>query len=195
MIPHKTNPQQFKEKVESLGYGIVSDKAEFTVSGMTCAACANRVEKRLNKLEGVNQATVNFALESATVDFNPDEINVNEMKSAITKLGYKLEVKSDEQDGSTDHRLQEIERQKKKFIISFILSFPLLWAMVSHFSFTSFIYLPDMLNESLGSIGSWQLRFNLSLEDSFILELIKHYEIKVPIWMFLCTRNISSLFL
>ncbi|RKF48235.1 copper-translocating P-type ATPase [Bacillus wiedmannii] len=143
--PQKTNPQQFKEKVESLGYGIVSDKAEFTVSGMTCAACANRVEKRLNKLEGVNGATVNFALESATVDFNPDEIHVNEMKSAITKLGYKLEVKSDEQDGSTDHRLQEIERQKKKFIISFILSFPLLWAMVSHFSFTSFIYLPDML--------------------------------------------------
>lgn len=143
--PTKTNPQQFKEKVESLGYGIVSDKAEFTVSGMTCAACANRVEKRLNKLEGVNKATVNFALESATVDFNPDEINVNEMKSAITKLGYKLEVKSDEQDSSTDHRLKEIERQKKKFIISFILSFPLLWAMVSHFSFTSFIYLPDML--------------------------------------------------
>lgn len=143
--PQKTNPQQFKEKVESLGYGIVSDKAEFTVSGMTCAACANRVEKRLNKLEGVNGATVNFALESAIVDFNPDEINVNEMKSAITKLGYKLEVKSAEQDGSTDHRLQEIERQKKKFIISFILSFPLLWAMVSHFSFTSFIYLPDML--------------------------------------------------
>ncbi|WP_394229321.1 heavy metal translocating P-type ATPase [Bacillus thuringiensis] len=143
--PTKTNPQQFKEKVESLGYGIVSDKAEFTISGMTCAACANRVEKRLNKLDGVNKATVNFALESATVDFNPDEVNVNEMKSAITKLGYKLEVKPDDQDASTDHRLQEIERQKKKFIISFILSFPLLWAMVSHFSFTSFIYLPDML--------------------------------------------------
>ncbi|PFE97259.1 copper-translocating P-type ATPase [Bacillus thuringiensis] len=143
--PTKTNPQQFKEKVESLGYGIVSDKAEFTVSGMTCAACANRVEKRLNKLDGVNKATVNFALESAIVDFNPDEVNVNEMKSAITKLGYKLEVKPDDQDASTDHRLQEIERQKKKFIISFILSFPLLWAMVSHFSFTSFIYLPDML--------------------------------------------------
>ncbi|PEQ51119.1 heavy metal translocating P-type ATPase [Bacillus thuringiensis] len=143
--PTKINPQQFKEKVESLGYGIVSDKAEFTVSGMTCAACANRVEKRLNKLDGVNKATVNFALESATVDFNPDEVNVNEMKSAITKLGYKLEVKPDDQDASTDHRLQEIERQKKKFIISFILSFPLLWAMVSHFSFTSFIYLPDML--------------------------------------------------
>ncbi|MGE7870291.1 heavy metal translocating P-type ATPase [Bacillus paramycoides] len=143
--PTQTNPQKFKEKVESLGYGIVSDKAEFMVSGMTCAACANRVEKRLNKLDGVSKATVNFALESATVEFNPDEISVTEMKSTITKLGYKLEVKSDEQNSSTDHRLQEIERQKKKFIISFVLSFPLLWAMVSHFSFTSFIYLPDML--------------------------------------------------
>ncbi|MEM5637469.1 heavy metal translocating P-type ATPase [Bacillus toyonensis] len=143
--PTKTTPQHFKEKVESLGYGIVSDKAEFTVSGMTCAACANRVEKRLNKLDGVNKATVNFALESATVDFNPDEVSVNEMKSTITKLGYKLEVKSDERDDQQYHRLQEIKRQKKKFIISFILSFPLLWAMVSHFSFTSFIYLPDML--------------------------------------------------
>ncbi|MCW9130931.1 heavy metal translocating P-type ATPase [Bacillus paramycoides] len=143
--PTQTNPQKFKEKVESLGYGIISDKAEFMVSGMTCAACANRVEKRLNKLDGVSKATVNFALESATVEFNPDEISVNEMKSTITKLGYKLEVKSDEQNSSTDHRLQEIERQKKKFIISFVLSFPLLWAMVSHFSFTSFIYLPDML--------------------------------------------------
>ncbi|MGE6364994.1 heavy metal translocating P-type ATPase [Bacillus paramycoides] len=143
--PTQTNPQKFKEKVESLGYGIVSDKAEFMVSGMTCAACANRVEKRLNRLDGVSKATVNFALESATVEFNPDEISVTEMKSTITKLGYKLEVKSDEQNSSTDHRLQEIERQKKKFIISFVLSFPLLWAMVSHFSFTSFIYLPDML--------------------------------------------------
>ena len=179
----KTNPQQFKEKVESLGYGIVSDKAEFTVSGMTCAACANRVEKRLNKLDGVNKATVNFALEAPTVDFNPDEVNVNEMKSAITKLGYKLEVKPDDQDASTDHRLQEIERQKKKFIISFILSFPLLWAMVSHFSFTSFIYLPDMLMNPWVQLALATL-FNLSLVDSFMLELIKRYVIKVRIWMF-----------
>ena len=62
---------------------------------MTCTACANRYEKRLNKLDGVNGATVNFALESAPVDYNPDEVSVNEMKDAITKLGYRLEVKSD----------------------------------------------------------------------------------------------------
>ena len=105
------------------------------------------------------------------------------MKSAITKLGYKLEVKPDDQDASTDHRLQEIERQKKKFIISFILSFPLLWAMVSHFSFTSFIYLPDMLMNPWVQLALATL-FNLSLVDSFMLELIKRYVIKVRIWMF-----------
>ena len=56
------------------------------------------------------------------------------MKSAITKLGYKLEVKPDDQDASTDHRLQEIERQKKKFIISFILSSHYCgqWLVISH---------------------------------------------------------------
>ena len=55
-----------------------------------------------------------------------------------------MELKSDEQDGSTDHRLQEIERQRRS--LSFRLFYhSRYWAMVSHFSFTSFIYLPDML--------------------------------------------------
>ena len=61
----------------------------------------------------MNGATVNFALESATVDFNPDEINVNEMKSAITKLGYKLEVKSDEQDESTDAAYKKLSGKRR----------------------------------------------------------------------------------
>src|SRR5688572_8341542 len=58
--PSKSNVKQLKDKVESLGYKVVSEKAEFDISGMTCAACANRIEKRLNKLDGVQNATVNF---------------------------------------------------------------------------------------------------------------------------------------
>ena len=131
--PTKTNPQQFKEKVESLGYGIVSDKAEFTVSGMTCA-CANRVEKRLNKLDGVNKATVNFALEATTVDFNPDEVNVNEMKSAITKLGYKLEVKPDDQDASTiiDYKKLKDKRRSLLFRLFYLSHYCGQWLVISH---------------------------------------------------------------
>ncbi|MBN8200043.1 heavy metal translocating P-type ATPase [Bacillus sp. NTK034] len=142
--PSKANVNQFKEKVESLGYKVVSEKAEFDISGMTCAACANKIEKRLNKLNGVQTATVNFALESALVEYNPDEVSVSDMRDAIKKLGYRLEEKQESKGEKVDHRQKEIEKQKGKFIFSAILSIPLLWAMVSHFEFTSFIWLPEM---------------------------------------------------
>jgi P-type Cu+ transporter len=142
--PSKANVNQFKEKVHSLGYKVMSEKAEFDISGMTCAACANRIEKRLNKLEGVQNATVNFALESAQAEYNPDEVSVQDMKEAIKKLGYRLEQKQEAKGEKVDHRQKEIEKQKGKFIFSAILSLPLLWAMVSHFEFTSFIWLPEM---------------------------------------------------
>lgn len=142
--PSKANVNQFKEKVQSLGYKVMSEKAEFDISGMTCAACANKIEKRLNKLKGVQTATVNFALESALVEYNPDEVSVADMKESIKKLGYRLEQKQEAKGEKVDHRQKEIEKQKGKFISSTILSIPLLWAMVSHFEFTSFIWLPEM---------------------------------------------------
>ncbi len=142
--PSKANLNQFKEKVEYLGYKVVSEKAEFDISGMTCAACANKIEKRLNKINGVQTATVNFALESALVEYNPDEVSVSDMKGAIKKLGYHLEQKQESKGEKVDHRQKEIEKQKGKLIFSAILSIPLLWAMVSHFEFTSFIWLPEM---------------------------------------------------
>ncbi|MEJ9230335.1 heavy metal translocating P-type ATPase [Peribacillus butanolivorans] len=142
--PSKANVNQFKEKVQSLGYKVMSEKAEFDISGMTCAACANKIEKRLNKLNGVQTATVNFALESALVEYNPDEVSVPDMKEVIKKLGYRLEQKQEAEGEKVDHRQKEIEKQKGKFIFSAILSIPLLWAMVSHFKFTSFIWLPEM---------------------------------------------------
>ncbi len=131
--PSKSNVNQLKEKVESLGYKVVTEKAEFDISGMTCAACANKIEKRLNKLNGVQNATVNFALESASVEYNPDEVSSAEMKEAIKKLGYSLEQKQEVAGEKVDHRQKEIEKQTGKFIFSSILSIPLLWAMVSHF--------------------------------------------------------------
>ncbi|MBM7587473.1 Cu+-exporting ATPase [Bacillus pakistanensis] len=142
--PSKANVNQLKEKVQSLGYQVMSEKAEFDISGMTCAACANKIEKRLNKLDGVQTATVNFALESALVEYNPGEVSVPEMKESIKKLGYRLEQKQEAKGEKVDHRQKEIEKQKGKFIFSAILSIPLLWAMVSHFEFTSFIWLPEM---------------------------------------------------
>ncbi|CAG9613639.1 Copper-exporting P-type ATPase [Bacillus rhizoplanae] len=142
--PDKTDIKEFKEKVQSLGYNIVSDKVEFDITGMTCAACANKIEKRLNKLDGVEKATVNFALESVLVEYNSNQVSIPDMKEAIKKLGYALEQKQEKMGEQVDHRQKEIEKQQGKLIFSLILSVPLLWAMVSHFEFTRFIWLPDM---------------------------------------------------
>ncbi len=143
--PDSTNEENLQKKIRDLGYNVVLDKVELNITGMTCAACATRIEKGFNKLEGVSQANVNVALEKATVEYNPLVITTSELIKRVEKLGYGAVVNDENiQQEALDHRQKEIEIQKGKFIFSVILSIPLLWAMVSHFSFTSFIYLPDM---------------------------------------------------
>ena len=63
-------------------------QANLQITGMTCAACANRIEKGLKKLEGVADAHVNFALEKASVSYNPNQISVSVMEEKILDLGY-----------------------------------------------------------------------------------------------------------
>lgn len=143
--PSKTSPQAFEEKIEKLGYGVVSEKAEFAITGMTCAACSTRIEKGLNKLEGVTKASVNLALETASVEYSPSQIAPQDITQRVEKLGYGAKLKSEEKEEEQSYREKELSKQKGKFWFSLILSVPLLWAMVSHFTFTSFIPLPHML--------------------------------------------------
>ena len=142
--PKVTNLTDFQEKIEKLGYGVITEKADFTITGMTCAACSNRIEKVLKKAHGVLNVNVNLALETATVVFNPSEITVQGVSDKINKLGYGAKIKDEQNQKTSNLRLKEIENQNGKFLFSLILTCPLLWAMVSHFSFTSFIYLPEM---------------------------------------------------
>lgn len=142
--PEVVNIEDFEKKIEALGYGVVSEKAEFSITGMTCAACSSRIERGLNKMEGITKANVNLALETATVEFNPSTVAVNDIIKKVEKLGYGASVKADRQEEVEDYREREIEKQKGKFIFSVILSLPLLWAMVGHFSFTQWMYVPDM---------------------------------------------------
>lgn len=143
--PSKTSPQAFEEKIEKLGYGVVSEKAEFAITGMTCAACSTRIEKGLNKLDGVTRASVNLALETASVEYSPSQIAPQDITQRVEKLGYGAKLKSEEKEEEQSYREKELSKQKGKFWFAFILSVPLLWAMVSHFTFTSFIPLPHML--------------------------------------------------
>ncbi|MCA1031561.1 heavy metal translocating P-type ATPase [Bacillus timonensis] len=140
----ETDIGAFEQKVKDLGYDVVSEKVELAITGMTCAACSARIEKVLKKQEGIRNVNVNLALETGTIEFNPSMWTVKDIIARIEKIGYGATVKEENQQESIDHREREIETQKGKFIFSLILSLPLLWAMVGHFSFTSFIYVPDM---------------------------------------------------
>ncbi|CAM4398205.1 heavy metal translocating P-type ATPase [Paenibacillus alkaliterrae] len=120
-----------------------SKQVTLQITGMTCAACANRIEKGLNKLPGVTNATVNFAMETARVEYSPGEISIADMQNKVQQLGYKVNTKQ-ENGNKGDHREKEIRHQKRILLISAILSLPLLWSMVGHFSFTSWIYTPDI---------------------------------------------------
>lgn len=142
--PSKLSAADFEKKIEALGYGVVKQKAEFDITGMTCAACSTRIEKGLNKIEGVAIANVNLALEKATIEFNPSEVTVADIIAKVEKLGYGAHQKQEDTE-QVDHREKAIKDQKRKFIISAILSLPLLWTMVGHFTFTSFLYVPDFL--------------------------------------------------
>lgn len=138
------SPADIQKKIRDLGYDVVTEKIEFDITGMTCAACSARIEKGLNKMEGILNANVNLALEKASIEFNPSIITPKEMVQKVEKLGYGASVKNDTNEQETvDQRLREIETQQGKFIFSLILSLPLLWSMVGHFSFTSFLYVPD----------------------------------------------------
>ncbi|MEC2072670.1 heavy metal translocating P-type ATPase [Alkalihalophilus marmarensis] len=141
--PSIVDKKEFEAKIEKLGYQVIHDKTEFDVSGMTCAACANRIEKRMNKLEGVSSANVNFALETLSVEYDNRAIKPNDMVETIKKLGFTLIPKQDARE-TVDHKEKEIEKQYGKFIFSAILTLPLLWTMVTHFEMTAFLYMPGM---------------------------------------------------
>lgn len=123
-------------------------KMSLQITGMTCAACANRVERGLNQLPGVVQATVNLALETAQVEYDPKQVDIADIQDRVSRLGYGATVKAEGETGD-ESREQEIRRQTRRFWISAVLTFPLLWSMVSHFSFTAWIWMPDFLMNPL----------------------------------------------
>ncbi|HIW33802.1 MAG TPA: heavy metal translocating P-type ATPase [Candidatus Paenibacillus intestinavium] len=141
--PTKVDVSKMEESIQKLGYSTAKETIELQLEGMTCAACALKIEKTLNKLPGVTTANVNFAMESAHVEYNPIDISVTDMQQRVEKLGYKAFLKQEQVDPSK-RRAKELSKQKRRLLVSAILSFPLLWAMVSHFSFTSWIWLPDL---------------------------------------------------
>ncbi|MBU4314534.1 MAG: heavy-metal-associated domain-containing protein [Actinobacteria bacterium] len=65
-------------------------KETYPVLGMTCASCVRKIETVLNKTNGVTEATVNFATEKVTIEYDNDKLNLDEIKKIIKSIGYEL---------------------------------------------------------------------------------------------------------
>ncbi|HWO53894.1 MAG TPA: heavy metal translocating P-type ATPase [Paenibacillus cookii] len=141
--PKYTDLGKMEEKIASLGYGMMKETMDFDITGMTCAACAARIEKGLGRMHGVTRVNVNLALETARVEYAAGMVTVKDMEKKVERLGYKAVPKREAKD-SAELRRQEIGHKRFKWMMAAILSLPLLWAMTQHFPMTSWIPVPSL---------------------------------------------------
>ncbi len=142
--PALLKPADLVRRVHDAGYGVVTAKVELPITGMTCANCAAAVERTLNrKVDGVVEASVNFATERATVEYIPGVAFVAVMIKAIEKAGYGVvQAAAEEQleDIEAQARQAEIADQTRKFWVGVVFALPL--------------FLLSMARD-FGLLGSW----------------------------------------
>ncbi|HET6872395.1 MAG TPA: heavy metal translocating P-type ATPase, partial [Sporolactobacillaceae bacterium] len=129
----KTGPQDVIERIKKTGYGVREEKMEFDIRGMTCAACATRIEKTLNKMEGVGHATVNLATESATVELIHGALTVDDIQNRVKKLGYEAIPKMEDAE-KEDFKEKEYQKKLRTFIISAVLTVPFVYMMIADYT-------------------------------------------------------------
>lgn len=133
----KVDLERLNETIERLGYSVIREeepqigKTVLNITGMSCAACSARIEKKLSRMEGVHTAGVNLTTEKATVEYDPNTVGVSDLIHAIESLGYGAE-KAEEisKDREREIREKEIKSLKYSLIASIILSSPLLLDMI-----------------------------------------------------------------
>ncbi len=100
------------------------ERVDLPIAGMTCAACAARIERGLGKLDGVDTATVNFATAKATVTFDPAATGADAFRSKVESLGYSVADFVDDGTGDNDHD-HELADLRQRVLVSAVLSVPL----------------------------------------------------------------------
>lgn len=103
-------------------------KNTYPVLGMSCASCAARVDKTLNGLPGVYQATVNYATAVAQVEYNPEVYSDATLQSAVQDAGYDLLVDTGEDvaDKAEEIRLTRYRKIKRRTVAALLLSLPIM---------------------------------------------------------------------
>lgn len=109
---------------------MVMEVKTFKVYGMTCSACASRVERVTRKLEGVKDASVNFATEKLTVTVEKNKISYEKLKTTIDKAGYRVVEETNLKTETKE--VSESRRLFNRFIISLVFTVPLLIISMGH---------------------------------------------------------------
>jgi Cu+-exporting ATPase len=120
-------PSELVQAVRDLGYEAKTHKVILPVQGMSCASCVNHVQKALNQVSGVIDASVNFASEKATVVYSSGQTSAEDLATAIASAGYMVLEIDEEQfvDNEKAVREAEFKRLKRKFYMGVVLVAPL----------------------------------------------------------------------
>ena len=119
-------------RIEKAGYEVPTAVTELPLLGMTCTNCANTIERRLNKVDGVLSAEVNYANEKAVVRYAPGATTRGDLVAAVRQAGYDV-VSSGDGTGSDDTledaeaaaREAEVKHQERRLLVGLIFSVPL----------------------------------------------------------------------
>ena len=146
---NKVTCDDIENTVVKCGYKVKKNLKTYTfkIEGMTCSACANRVERVTKKLDGVENSSVNFATENLTVNIDEDIIDYAKIKQAVDKAGYKL-IKEEEKD-SGKSKIDESKLLLIRFIVSACFSIPLLIITMGHMIGMPLPNIIDPMNNSL----------------------------------------------
>ncbi len=125
--PNLVSLVEIVQVVEKAGYSVPVGEVSLEIQGMTCAACVNRIEKKLKDLSGVLDVSVNLATEKAFVRYVIGSVAIEDMVAEVEGIGYKAYAKEDSEGES---REREIRLQGRRFLVSAILSTPLLLVMI-----------------------------------------------------------------
>ena len=126
--------ENLQRAVENSGYEMVTQEGTtqtFAIEGMTCASCAQTIEKAVGKLSGVDKVSVNLATEKMQVSYNPSAISVSDVTGAVSNSGYAAVLETtDTQNHSREEKREKKEKRMKqllnRFGISIIFTIPLL---------------------------------------------------------------------
>ncbi|MGR6913406.1 heavy metal translocating P-type ATPase [[Actinomadura] parvosata] len=141
--------------MSSLG-GATQDRAvELTIGGMTCASCANRIERKLNKLDGVT-ATVNYATEKAKVTF-PEGVDPRQLIAEVEKAGYTAALPAPPQPDQAEAEPQdELRSLRQRLVTSVVLAVPVIaMAMIPALQFTNWQWLSLTLAAPVVVYAGW----------------------------------------